>query len=1298
MIHSLKNRLLTLALLCAGSAHAGTVNTPGPQTGGIGYAYDVTLADNDTASLSNHVGAWSWQDNLEGTPVGWTHTSRWVALTLEKTTLLTLTMSRDADVPWPSTDLPDRKADTVSMFPSFTVWKGWDTDGASSHSYTNNGNVDWAEGITYVDHAENSTETTVTRTWLLPAGKYTFALGSFAPATNANRQGFKADFSTTTVAKTDLAAGAGIGYSHTIVAGREDSGSLSDHVGAWSWEDASLFEEGDTPVGWTHTSRWVAVHVPETTLFKVTMARDSNVPWPSEEDPDRKADTSSMFPSLSLYRGWDSDGEDFHTYNGRGNVEWAEDITYFDHIDNGTEDTVTRTWVLPAGNYTLALGSKAPATNPSRQGFSFSYETQPLMNTDPVPAPGGVGYAWTAVVKPGETGTFSDHVGAWSWEDNALFAPGEPPVGWTHTSRWLALKLTEETFFSITLERDDDVPWPSQSEPERKADTSSMFPSLTLYHGWDNTGDDFHTYNNRGNVIWAEGIRYVDHVDNSTQTSITRTWRLPAGEYSLALGSNAPANNTLRQGFKATYSTREAGTVITGDVAEGGIGYAHIVSVGRGDSGSFSNHVGAWSWEDNALFSPGEEPVGWTHTSRWLAVHVKEPITLNIAVARDATVPDPTEEEPDRKADISSMFPSFTLWSGWDNDGADSHSYNNRGNVSWAEDLTYVDHYDNSSQTGITRSYSLAPGYYTFALGSNAPATNARRQGFIFSWTASVPKLEGPVIKQHPRSLAVVEGKNASFSVSAAGPDLKYQWMKDGVPVGGAMSSRLALEGVTPETAGAYTVEVRNAAGWVTSAEAVLNVAAVPEVTPFVIPNLVIGQPFSLQVEAPGATRISVKGLPRGLTFNSKTALISGRPQILGESFTVSVVAGNRAGNSEAFTVSFAVEAVPAGIAGSFSAPLGRVFSLNNGLGGKLLLQVTSKGSLTGQLTLGATTYRFSSPLDTSLSTPEAVVELTRRGQPALVLSLVMNSAIHSVSGEISDGITALPFVARQAREGGAYTGAYTMGLKLESPDAGNETLPQGTSVGAFTLTDEGKAQGVVMMADGQKFTFASSLENNGYVTLYGLVHSKAGSVLGLLAIEPPTGEGDDAVTEGNLAVSDVSWYKAPTPKGKSYVDGFGPLNLEVFGRKYTAPAGDELPLNAEPGAGNASLTFADGGVEDPETRLDVASLELNNRGAKLEGENPGMVKLTLKHDQGLRFIPGTTATFKGSFKLSDENPLREGRQVNRTGQFQGMIVDDGQRSQGHGYFLIPELIPADGATKTTLLSGSVLLEAVQTR
>jgi MYXO-CTERM domain-containing protein len=189
--------------------------------------------------------------------------------------------------------------------------------------------------------------------------------------------------------------------------------------------------------------------------------------------------------------------------------------------------------------------------------------------TDPLA--GGIGYKYTVSLGGTDSASFANHVGAWSWEDNALFAPGEDPVGWTHTSNWVALTLTEATRFSLRLERQAGVPWPSAGDPGRVASIDSMFPSFTIWSGWDNdlmdpavaaalgyapaTANDHHTYNNDGNVIWAEDLSYLDHINNSTETFAEKAWYLPAGQYSIVLGSNAPSTDPNRQGYRATLTT-----------------------------------------------------------------------------------------------------------------------------------------------------------------------------------------------------------------------------------------------------------------------------------------------------------------------------------------------------------------------------------------------------------------------------------------------------------------------------------------------------------------------------------------------------------------------------------------------------------------------------------------------------------------------------------------------------------------------------------------------------------------------
>jgi hypothetical protein len=1324
----------------------GTISASGsyiagdPAAGGIGYQHQLILSPKTAVSFSGHVGAWSWEDNAlfdagaGEPPVGWTHTSNWAAVRLEKDSVLSVTMTRDANVPWPTGAAPLRRADTSSMFPSLTLYRGWDNDGVDDHTYNNRGNIDWAEDVEYVDHVDNSTEETITRTWFLPAGDYSFALGSNAPATNTNRQGYSITFNVLTHGATDpvpntyeppdYVGTGGIGYQHTIVAGRMESGQFSGLVGAWSWEDNALFDaaNGEPPVGWTHTSNWVALRLETETIFTITLDRDATVPDPTLSEPNRLADTSSFFPSFTIYRGWDNDGSDDHTYNNRGNVSWAEDITYHAHVDNSTATTITRSYVLPAGDYSIAVGSNAPANNPNGQGYKLSYRTGPVERADPVVPVGGIGYTFTVLAGAGETGAFSSHVGSWSWEDNALFAPGQPPVGWTHTSNWLAVKLEEEVFFTVTMERDATVAWPSVGDPSRVASTSSMFPSLTLYQGWDNTGTDSHTYNNRGNISWAEGVRYIDHVENSTQTSITRTWRLPRGQYSLALGSNAPATNPDRQGYKLTYATVAAAPVITGDPVPGGVGYTWVVTAGAGQSGSVANHVGAWSWEDNSLFggsNQGTAPVGWTHTSNWLGLNVTEPLTFTMTMSRNANVPWLTAPtELNGLADVSSMFPSLTLWRGWHNNGADSHTYNNRGPVAWAPGLTYMDHLDNSTAETVTRSWTLQPGQYTFALGSNAAATDSDRQGYTFAWTTSAPSWGvAPVITQHPSPVMVVSGRRFALSARFTGPaGTQLQWMKDGKPVPGATGPTLSVPVSDLDDAGAYQLEVRTASMWVLSQPARVTVLTQPDLAaPLVFPAGLIGQPYLFTLPTVIGTGYDIKGLPRGLRYDQRLGVIAGVPLVSG-GVPVTVVMVNAAGRSAAQISTLTIAAMPIGSVATFTGPLGREGGLNDMLGGCVTVTTTSLGAFSVQLKLGQATFRHSARLidaagDASQMTGSATV--VRRGRTSLAFNFTYWSAHKTLQGTVSDGAVTLPFTARPPAEVPApFAGDYSF---AGDPGATTPaTAPQGFSVGALRVEASGLLVGALRLADDTPVTFAGRVESGGHLTIYNLLYRGTGSLLGVLSMQ--------STAEGDLRLSELNWLKKSQDarsRDRLYKSGFGPLNLEVFGRKYdvTKTPLELLGLRVN-AAGNTALSFDGGGAPNPAIRLNVAAVEIPAgpvAQARMESANPAAVSLTVLRPTSGGGGAGK-ATFKeftvtkgsarqtqgasfGEFMLEDvEGGIGlTGVTRRRKAAMFGTIVDDGSGPQLVGYFLLPELpalgAPASAESLTPIRSGRWMSE-----
>ena len=82
-----------------------------------------------------------------------------------------------------------------------------------------------------------------------------------------------------------------------------------------------------------------------------------------------------------------------------------------------------------------------------------------------------------------------------------------------------------------------------------------------------------------------------------------------------------------------------------------------------------------------------------------------------------------------------------------------------------------------------------------------------------------------PTITIHPVSLTlVVPGQRATFTVTATGDSLMYQWQKNGRNIAEATSATYTIEVVAESDTGMYRCVVSNAAGPVTSTAASLTV------------------------------------------------------------------------------------------------------------------------------------------------------------------------------------------------------------------------------------------------------------------------------------------------------------------------------------------------------------------------------------------------------------------------------------------------------------------------------------------
>jgi hypothetical protein len=92
----------------------------------------------------------------------------------------------------------------------------------------------------------------------------------------------------------------------------------------------------------------------------------------------------------------------------------------------------------------------------------------------------------------------------------------------------------------------------------------------------------------------------------------------------------------------------------------------------------------------------------------------------------------------------------------------------------------------------------------------------------------NAPSSPPPSITSQPVSQTVNQGSPVSFSVTATGTGLSFQWQLNSVNIPGATSASYNLASVTTNDAGTYTVLVSNTGGSVISSNAVLTVIPPP--------------------------------------------------------------------------------------------------------------------------------------------------------------------------------------------------------------------------------------------------------------------------------------------------------------------------------------------------------------------------------------------------------------------------------------------------------------------------------------
>lgn len=603
---------------------------------------------------------------------------------------------------------------------------------------------------------------------------------------------------------------------------------------------------------------------------------------------------------------------------------------------------------------------------------------------------------------------------------------------------------------------------------------------------------------------------------------------------------------------------------------------------------------------------------------------------------------------------------------------------------------------------------ATAPSYLIASAGLTSAGTyQLKATNKVGSATSNPAELV--VVDTINKTYNIVYKNSVTFTIGAGGNNLSYQWKHDGNDVTDDTSTAKRITGSTTKTliiknlgsadSGVYRCLVTSPVGSLSGGENALNVIIPPVVNPPVFPTLMVSQALSQQVTAQNApTKITITGLPAGLTYNATTGLVSGRPLVASGAnpFTITIVASNEAGSSSPpTTMPLTVLPLAAGISGAFAGLIDRDASLNATLGGRLQFIVSKTGVVTGSVLNGKTTSAFVKALDTVPSgNPTLTATMKRTAKPNLDVQATLDIANGLFTGTLSDTTGSATFTAwkSMAAPFTGFPGRYTAAFKLaSSSDEGVEAIPQGYGYTIFTLATNGVASGAVRVADGTQFSFSTSLRNIGELALYTPLYLAPGSFHGRFVLTP----GSPAL----LTTTGLTWYKPAQTSGRSYRAGFGPLSLTGFGAVYTPPpvgtilAG--LPASAD-NVPNAALTFAEGGAPDPATRLNI-QFRLTAPGVRdpqTPASNPGKVTMTINPLLGY---------FTGGFSLTDlATGATPNVTVTRSVPYYSIIVRDPTDGllRSFGHFQLPKLpdsnaVPPTTPTTSPLLSGKVMLDRV---
>jgi hypothetical protein len=311
-----------------------------------------------------------------------------------------------------------------------------------------------------------------------------------------------------------------------------------------------------------------------------------------------------------------------------------------------------------------------------------------------------------------------------------------------------------------------------------------------------------------------------------------------------------------------------------------------------------------------------------------------------------------------------------------------------------------------------------------------------------------------------------------------------------------------------------------------------------------------IGQAVDLRLLAAGnPTSWKVAGMPKGLSFSPSTQSLTGSTRRVGKVW-ISFTASNAVGPSNTTRIPFTFN-TPFPIAvGSYQAVL-EPNALNEGMGGRVTLQVNRVGAVSGRVELGLRSFPFRGELDTE---GNGIFLLDSPPGPQLLIEVGVGmdeASAGQFAGRVLQGVAEIPYTGfrnawnSRSNPATAWAGRFHSGLFAEE----NQPLaPKGTGFARLMISANGRASVSGRLANHAALTWSGFLSPGGFWEMFAR-QGRAGCVCGAIPIDPGL--------LGKPLVGTLRWTTVDTGN----VAGFQ-TDLTVRGSLYTAPPRGEMLWN----------------------------------------------------------------------------------------------------------------------------------------